>query len=233
MKEREFLTSIIKEAAKLIAGEMDINEKDDKGDLVTNFDFAVEKFLISKIQAEYPDFYIISEEFNPDNEAKGDYFTIDPIDGTINFAHNIPLWGIQVACVKNNKTIASAIYLPRFDEMYSADETGAYLNGQPIHVNSDDEFHGIYDIATSEDVLDEKSIALRNMHSRDLWSSAVQRSWVACGKISAVLYSLKDNYIWDITPGDFLIEQAGGVIFDVGDVRIAANSKSWANLLRK
>lgn len=230
MEERQFLIAIIKEAAKLIDGKMDVDEKDSRGDLVTNFDYAVEKFLIAKIQEKYPDFTIISEEFNPNQETEGSYFTIDPIDGTINFAHNIPLWGMQVACVKNNKTIAAAIYLPKFDEMYSADKTGAYLNEQPIHVNNEDILHGVYNISAHKDIADWKKMTAKNMHVRCVWGSSIYHCWVASGKISAAFHDIHSN-IWDITPGEFIVKQAGGVIFDVDNVRIIANSQSWGDLL--
>ena len=121
-KELKFLIDIVKEASKLITEEFEVKAKDNKGDLVTNFDFEVEQFMINEIKKAYPNFNIVSEEFNSNEGLTDNCFTIDPIDGTVNFANNIPLWGIQVACVKNGKTVAAVIYLVKLDELYYADE---------------------------------------------------------------------------------------------------------------
>ena len=93
-KELKFLIDTVKEASKLITEEFEVKAKDNKGDLVTNFDYEVEQFMINEIKKAYPNFNIVSEEFNSNEGLTDNCFTIDPIDGTINFANNIPLWGI-------------------------------------------------------------------------------------------------------------------------------------------
>ena len=145
-KDLDFLIRLVKEASLLITDDMHVKAKDDKGDLVTNFDYEIEKYMIENIKREYPDFSIISEEFNSKNELTENCFTIDPIDGTINFANGIPLWAIQVACIREGKTVAAVIYMPKFNELYSADENGAFLNGNSIHVNNLDIKHGLYNV---------------------------------------------------------------------------------------
>ena len=109
----KFLIDVVKGASLLITDEFEVKAKDEKGDLVTNFDYEIEKYIIDKIQEKYPNFSIISEEYNSDKQLSENCFTIDPIDGTINFANNIPLWAIQIACIKNKKTCAAVIYLPK------------------------------------------------------------------------------------------------------------------------
>ena len=130
--ELKFLIELVKGASLLIDDEFEVKAKDDNGDLVTNFDYEIEKYIIDKIKEKYPNFSIVSEEYNNKEGLADNCFTIDPIDGTINFAHNIPLWGIQVACIKNKKTCAAVIYLPKLDELYYADENGAFLNEKSI-----------------------------------------------------------------------------------------------------
>ena len=134
-KELEFMIRIVKEAAMIITEEFEVKAKGDNGDLVTNFDYEVEQFIIDSIKKEYPNFNIVSEEFNKNEGLTENCFTIDPIDGTINFAHNVPLWAIQVACIKNGKTCAAVIYLPKLNELYYADENGAFLNNKKLSVN--------------------------------------------------------------------------------------------------
>ena len=222
-KELEFLIKTIKSASKLITEEFEIKAKDDKGDLVTNFDYEVERFIINEIKREYPDFTIISEEFNTNVGLTDNCFTIDPIDGTINFANNIPLWGIQAACIKNNKTIAAVIYLPKLDELYYADETGAYLNDKKIKVNNLDEKKSIYlvDGPGRFDVNIYQDKISRN--KRDFYCSAVDFAWVACGRIGAVNFVW--NTVWDYVPGQYIVKQAGGIIYNDEKNHIAANSE--------
>ena len=131
-KDLLFLIDTVKKASEMITEDFTVKAKGKKGDLVTNFDFEIEKFIIAEINKEYKNFTIVSEEFNKDATLQDNCFTIDPIDGTINFAHNIPLWGIQVGLIREGKTCAAVIFLPKLNELYSADETGAYLNGKKI-----------------------------------------------------------------------------------------------------
>ena len=221
--ELKFIIDTVKEASKLITEEFEVKTKDDKGDLVTNLDYEVEQLIMNAIKKEYPDFNIVSEEFNTDEGLTDNCFTIDPIDGTINFANNIPLWGIQVACVKSGKTIASVIYLVKLDELYYADETGAYLNGNKIKVNDLKGKNAIYVIEGpgkfNVKIYQEKN----SRNKRDLWSSAVDFAWTACGRISAV--NSLSNTVWDYVPGQYIVKQAGGVIYNDEKNHIAANNK--------
>ena len=221
-KELNFLIDTVKEASKLITDEFEVKAKDNKGDLVTNFDYEVERFIINSIQREYPNFKIVSEELNSKEGLTDNCFTVDPIDGTINFANKIPLWGIQVACVKNGKTVAAVIYLAKLDELYYADETGAYLNGNRINVNTLEGKKAIYVVEgpgkNSVNVYQEKI----SRNKRDFYCSAVDFAWTACGKISAVNFVW--DTVWDYVPGQYIVKQAGGFIYNDEKNHIAANN---------
>ena len=143
-QEIEFLIRIVKEAEKITRNSYEVHQKDDQGDLVTSLDIAVEKYLISQINENYPDFRIVSEEFNSDAAVAENCFIIDPIDGTINFANGLPLWGIQITCRKDGRTVASVIDLPDLEEFYYADDTGAYRNGQKIQIRKVPEKNAVY-----------------------------------------------------------------------------------------
>ena len=130
IKETKFLIKIAKKAASLITPIIEVSEKEKNGDLVTNCDLVLEEFLISKIKKKYPKFEIISEETNSSNALTENCFTIDPIDGTINFAFGLPIWGVQIACIKAGETISAVLYFPDLKQLYYADESGAFLNGR-------------------------------------------------------------------------------------------------------
>ena len=98
--EIEFLKRIVNEANKISKRSFEVHSKGGENDLVTNLDLEIEKYLIDQIKENYPGFDIVSEELNTNGKVSDNCFIIDPIDGTINFANNLPLWGIQVACRK-------------------------------------------------------------------------------------------------------------------------------------
>ncbi len=230
-KEVKFLKKIVKQASKLVKDNFSVRAKDDLGDLVTEFDYKIEKFLISKIKKAYPKFDIVSEEFNTGASLTENCFTIDPIDGTVNFAHGLPNWGIQVACVKNGKTCASVIYLPRLNELYYADESGAYLNGKSIHVNNLPAKQSLFVIEGTGDLDYEKHMlkTLPRHNRRFIYCACLHYSWVACGRLGGEML-MKDT-VWDYLPGMYLIEKAGGVVYDLSCVHIGANSKELADKL--
>lgn len=165
-KDLKFLIELVKGASNLITDEFEVKAKDDKGDLVTNFDYEIEKYMIDKIKSNYPDFSIVSEEYNSNECLTDNCFTIDPIDGTINFAHSIPLWGLQVACIRNKKTCA-----------------------------------------------------------------AVNFAYVACGRFSGTNFVW--DTLWDYVPGQFIVEQAGGVIYNNTKMHIAANNEDFLQILKE
>lgn len=228
--ELKFLIELVKGASLLINDEFEVKVKDDKGDLVTNFDYEIEKYIIDKIKKNYPNFSIVSEEYNSEEGLTDNCFTIDPIDGTINFAHNIPLWGIQVACIKNKKTCAAVIYLPKLNELYYADEKGAFLNDKPISVNKLDVKKGLYTIEGPGNILGEYKMKEITGNYRDFYCAAVDFAYVACGKLSATNF-VKDT-LWDYIPGQFIVEKAGGVIYNDTKMHIAANNEEFLQILK-
>ena len=228
-KELEFLINVVKDASKLITDDFEVKAKDDKGDLVTNFDYEVEKFISDKIKAEYPDFAIVSEEFNSSNKLTDNCFTIDPIDGTVNFAHGVPLWAIQTACIKNGETCAAVIYIPKLDELYYADENGAYLNGEKIHVNDKTPDKGLYIIEGPGNMQGEYKMKSINRHYRDFHCTAIDFAWCAVGRISAVNF-VWESY-WDYIPGMYLVKQAGGVTYNAYNMHIACNNKEFLDIM--
>ena len=228
--ELEFLIELVKSASLLINDEFEVKSKDDKGDLVTNFDYEIERYIIDKIKDSYPDFSIVSEEYNSKVGLTDNCFTIDPIDGTINFANNIPLWGIQVACIKNKKTCAAVIYLPKLNELYYADENGAFLNGEPIFVNKLDIKKGLYTIDGPGKILSQVKMKDVSPHCRDLYCAAVDFAWVASGKLSATNFVW--DTLWDYIPGQFIVEKAGGVIYNETKMHIAANNEEFLKIMK-
>ncbi|MBR4745563.1 MAG: inositol monophosphatase, partial [Clostridia bacterium] len=179
----EFLKKIVNEATKLTNKTFEVHAKGDLGDLVTNLDLEIEKFLIRKMKEIYPDYDIVSEEFNSKKQVTNNCFIIDPIDGTINFANGIPLWAIQVACVQNGKTVASVISLPKLNELYWADKTGAYLNGKQIYVREIDTKDAIYTVEGSKHLEIMQNMRDFTYKDRRFGCAGVSFSFTAAGRL--------------------------------------------------
>ena len=226
--ELKFLIEIVKKSSFMITDKFEVKAKGNKGDLVTNFDYEIEKYLINEIKRNYPEFTIISEEYNKNKRLTDKCFVIDPIDGTINFANKLPLWGIQIACIKGGKTCAAVIYLPKLNELYYADEKGAFLNENKISVNDLSIKKGLYSIEDPKNKLGRIDI---DNSFRKLYSSAVCFSFVASGKLSAI--GVVCNTPWDYIPGQYIVEKAGGVVYNNENIHIATNNKEFLEYILK
>ena len=213
----KFLIKIVKQASKLVNHNFKTNLKDENNDLVTTLDLEIENFLISKLNKQYPNFKIISEEFNSNQTKELNYFTIDPIDGTINFANRLPLWGIQIAMVKNGKTCACVLYFPALNELFYADQTGAYNNGKLLNLHTSnvpsslliDQFYMENEHKFIEAITGKVPNHLRSRTIRKMYCASLTYCWIASGKFGALVFA--NDLPWDYTPGQYLVEKANGV----------------------
>ena len=227
--EGEFIKRIVREAEKLLARDFAVYAKGREGDLVTDIDYLVERFLIERIRAEYPDFAIISEEFNADAKLSENCFIIDPIDGTKNFANGLPLWGIQVACRKNGETVASVIDLPALKEFYFADESGAYLNGEKISVREVPILNAFY-AAIGGDVIEAATRMQKYGSTHRVFGAAcVAFAFLAAGRMHGVSFRAENP--WDFEPGLFLAKQAGAVVKSEPGFHAAAMNVEFLKIL--
>ncbi len=109
-------------------------------DLVTNADVEAEDRIVSILRERYPDHGFIVEEGKIECEGCEHVWIIDPIDGTTNFAHNYPIFGISIALYRNKEPLAGAVLFPYLSELYTAEHgKGAWLNGKLIQVSATSE----------------------------------------------------------------------------------------------
>ncbi len=230
-KDTKFLIKIVKQASKLITPKFVVKAKDENGDLVTTFDYEIEKFLIKNLNKKYPNFDIISEEFNSKAKLTKNCFTIDPIDGTINFANGIPLWVIQVGMIKDGKACCAVIYAPKLKEIYYADKTGAYKNNKKIQVKALPLKNCLYEIDGKPRIKAVERMSRHTKHNREFGSAGFAYAYVASGKISGTIF--RNETPWDYVPGVYLVNQAGGYVIDKKEKHIAANTKEFAIILEQ
>ena len=223
MKELDVLTDAFWKASRSIRG-MDrcVHSKAcDVGmyDVVTDCDVVSELSIIESIHQEFPDDRIISEETNPDGSLEGRVWAIDPIDGTMNFSRGIPLYSMQGVFMVDGVPKASAIYMPFFDDMYTASDEGAFLNGKPMHTACPRPL--------KKCILACGDSSKRNRQNREaqalifskcyddvarfkvFGASSVDFAYLASGKVDLHIRFL--NHIWDYMPGIHLAVAAGAV----------------------
>ena len=117
-------------------GELDIDYKDTRANLVTIADHESQRAVAETILTAFPDHAIDGEEGTAGNSGAADVWYVDPLDGTTNFAHGLPFFCVSVGLRSRGRTVAGAVYDPMRDEMFvAALSGGASLNGVPIGVS--------------------------------------------------------------------------------------------------
>jgi myo-inositol-1(or 4)-monophosphatase len=195
---------------------------DHKGviDLVSEADRLSEKFLLDSIRSQFPGDRIVSEESGELEGAAGRVWYIDPLDGTVNYVHGIPIYSVSIAYAEAGELHLSVVYDPSRDECFSAEVgAGAWLNGQPIHPSSTSDLdHALlvtgfpYDIRSNPaNNLDHYAhLALHSQGVRRLGSAALDLCYVACGRFDG-FWELR-LMAWDVAAGALVARVAGAVI---------------------
>src|SRR5258708_2347643 len=119
-------------------GEFKISNKEGVNNLVTEADHASEKAIFEVIKADYPDHFLLSEEAGEIVMDSSFKWIIDPIDGTVNFAHGIPLCCVSIGVEQDGEIILGAVYNPFINEFFFAQKGfGATLNDKKIQVSKE------------------------------------------------------------------------------------------------
>src|SRR5687768_244373 len=199
-----------------------ISNKEGVNNLVTEADHASEKAIIDSIKEQFPNHFIMSEEVGEiimDSEYK---WIIDPIDGTVNYAHGIPICCVSIGIEQNGKMIMGAVYNPFLKEFYFAERgKGAMLNGLPIGVSTVSTVidsclvtgfpYTYLDVPNGPLECFDRFIR-RGVPVRRLGSAAMDLCWVAAGRFDG-FYEHKLQ-AWDSAAGFLIVEEAGGKVTD-------------------
>ena len=198
-------------------------------DLVTEVDHRSEAFLLDAIQQKFPHHKVITEESDGLQGADEQVWYIDPLDGTVNYAHGIPIFSVSLAYTRKDQLIFGVVYDPMRDECYSAEcGKGAWLNGRPLGVSAASELkHSLlvtgfyYDSWTNPDNnLDHfTNFTLQTQGVRRLGSAAIDLCYVAAGRFDGY-WELRLN-AWDIAAGGLIAREAGALVTDIhGDTNL-------------
>ena len=208
---------------------------DKKGtiDLVTDVDLAVERMFRDLVAARFPDHRVLAEEFGGDAAApKGPCWVFDPIDGTTNFAHGLPIFCSSLALEIDGAAEVAAVYDPTRRELFTAERGGgAFLNGRPLHVSGTDQ---IVDAMLVPAFLTtctriEEIVGLfgefvgRARAVRRLGSAAIDLCYVAAGRLDGFWES--DLKPWDIAGGALIVAEAGGRVTNMDGSAFASRGR--------
>ena len=199
-----------------------INKKSTSIDLVTNADIESETLIVDSIQKKFPNDSIIAEESDI-KESDSDFkWIIDPLDGTTNFVHNLPIFAVSIGLKYKNETVLGVVYNPAADKMFFAKKNkGAYLNDKIISVSSSNTLSDSLIVTGFPYLQDEKwnnSFSIfKDFYSktqgvRRLGAAALDLCFVAMGRFEVFYeFNLKP---WDICAGSIIAEEAGALVTD-------------------
>ena len=199
-----------------------VDSKSSNIDLVSKADIESNKYIVDKIQFTYPNHSILSEEMD-EYSGESDYqWIIDPLDGTTNFVHNLPIFSCSIGLKKNNKTIMGVIYNPAADKCFYAEKgKGAFLNGNQIKPTSSKTLSECLLVTGFPYLHDEKYNLLFQVFKdfydntrgvRRLGAASLDLCFVAMGRFDGYYeYGLKP---WDICAGEIIVSESGGIVTD-------------------
>ena len=197
-------------------GEVEKLQVSKKGpyDFVTKTDKYVEKILIEELSKAKKNYSFISEETGKiNNKDKDNVWIIDPIDGTTNFLHGIPHFAICIALKSKNNIVSGLIFDPIKDEMFFAEKNkGAFLNNQRLRVSNKNSLDECLFSSNHE------GVKFSDLNMRYSGCAALDLAYVATGRLDGFFHN-KIN-LWDIAAGALMVEEAGGIVNDIGQFSI-------------
>ena len=192
-------------------------------DLVTEIDHRSEEFILNEIGKRFPGHAVLSEEIGQRPGSAEHLWYVDPLDGTLNYSHGLPIFCVSIAYAYKGQLALAAIYDPISDEMFTAERgKTARLNGTSIKVSSVTELKSSllvtgfpYDAWTNPiNNFDEfQRFSMRTQGVRRLGSAALDLCYVAAGRLDG-FWEIRLN-AWDVAAGGLIAQEAGALVTDV------------------
>lgn len=218
---------LVKDTGNFIRNEalkFDLSKVEYKGknDLVSYVDKEAERLLVTGLEKMLPGSGFVAEEGTSTKRSDIYNWIIDPLDGTTNFTHGIPVFAISVALVKRGELVMGVVYEVNRDECFHAIKGGgAFLNHVPIQVSPIKQleksliatgfpYYNFEQMAQYLQIIDE---LMQNTHGlRRMGSAAVDLVYTACGRFEGFFeYNLN---AWDVAAGALIVQEAGGQVTD-------------------
>jgi myo-inositol-1(or 4)-monophosphatase len=190
--------------------------------LVSEIDRSSEQLIIGMIKRHFPSHAILAEESGGSDQAAGYKWIIDPLDGTTNFLHGVPIYCVTIAVERKGEVIAGVVYDPNLEELFTAEKgSGAYRNGKRLKVSETADLSKSllvtgfpYDIATNPNHAIDHFVhfLVEGRGIRRLGSAALDLSYIAAGRFDG-FWEVNLNP-WDMAAGVLFVQEAGGKVTD-------------------
>ena len=197
--------------------------KDTSIDLVTEMDARAEELIVGRLSSAFPDDTILAEERGLAAGRSARRWIVDPLDGTTNYAHGLPIFSVSIALEVERRVELGVAYDPTLDELYVAERgRGATVNDQPLAVSTTASLEQSllttgfpYDIRETRrtNLAQYAAFAVRSRGVRRLGSAVLDLAWVASGWLDG-FWELRLGP-WDAAAGSLLVEEAGGRVTNV------------------
>ena len=191
--------------------------------LVTEMDARAEALVVDALTTQFPDDGILAEEGSARAGRSGRRWIIDPLDGTTNYAHGLPIWSVGIGLEQAGSIVLGIVYDPTRDELFVAERGGgAWLNDTRLSVSTTEQLEASllvtgfpYDIRTNPDnnLAEYETFAKRARAVRRLGSALLDIAYVAAGRFEG-FWELTLSP-WDVAAAAILVEEAGGRVTDL------------------
>lgn len=196
--------------------------KSNATDLVTEFDRQAQKVILDIVRARYPDHDILAEEGDSKQTGSPFLWAVDPIDGTTNFVHNVPLFCVSICVLHEQQPLVAVVWAPCLEELFVAVRgQGATCNGERLHVSNTTTLEQSvmatgfsYRHALRQQNLNPfNHFVLNSRAVRRIGSAALDLCWVGMGRFDG--YWELDLNPWDVAAGWLVVLEAGGQLSDL------------------
>lgn len=211
-----------------------VSSKSTRHDLVTAMEVESERLIVNELRSRTPGCSFIGEESGRETGTSGVTWVIDPLDGTVNYAHGIPLYCVSIAAVVDERVVAGAIVAPSLGETWCAARgEGAFCNDKQVHVSATSKLADSilvtgfpYDVSNNPGSCHEQFVSMlqRGLPIRRLGSAALDLAWTAAGRFDGFWeIALKP---WDVAAGSLLVEESGGRITHYNNLPFSLSNES-------
>ncbi len=219
--ELELVKNLAKEAAEIAISRAKRVTPVEKANLsfVTDLDQDIEQLIRRRLGEQYPDDRLTGEEYAAEGGSGPRRWSIDPIDGTGNLVHGLPLWAISIGLIASGEPVLGVIAVPPLGELYWAVKgQGAWLDGQPLHARDSETIHSQDNICLGTNAM--RAIDTRTFPGRirDLGSACCEQVFVAANRLQACTFLGEAAH--DIAAGVVISSEAGCLFGTLGGERL-------------
>jgi myo-inositol-1(or 4)-monophosphatase len=211
-----------------LRGRRHITYKGTPTNLVTEMDARAETLILERLAGAFPDDAVLSEETGARPGRSGRRWIVDPLDGTTNYAHGVPLFAVSIALEEAGRVVIGVVYDPNQDELFVAERgAGAFVGDEQLAVSTtsvlDESLLATgfpYNIreTTDNNLAEYAAFSVRAQAVRRLGSAVLYLAWLAAGRLDGY-WELRLGP-WDVAAGSLLVEEAGGRVTDLGGGRL-------------